>query len=811
MDASFQPGQAPNRKDTGELEPLLPQWLREAREIARESETNKPPEPHTPLSPSASNMDLLAGLQSQSGDEAEEEIPDWLASITGTAAPKPKPEETETGEVRWVEAGKRADFQQTETGNDEMPPWLAGIQPASAGAEDKDELSDWFRKSGEEAVTFETPSSQPSADGSPFSPLASSPDDTPDWLKQMSADAGEKQPEQPVAAPFESSDWFSQPSEPRSSQSLDFSSETPDWLKQIQTDANAAPSSQAIGSEREIPGWLGQEVPADSNIPAQPPASEPLSETPDWLAGLVAESASVAEAAPAESEALVSEDEVPSWLKPESDKSSNNVTPSWLQSESNTAEQPQASGELFNDLPDWLKSAAPPPSPLDKPEKAAEMPPAEPAKAMPFETVPAFAEGDLPAGGNAFLTEMPDWLSNAIETPLSAGIVPEPITSSDALAPNVLPSWVEAMRPSDQGMANILATANDQPLESQGALAGLQGVLPAGVGFTPTSKPKAYSIKINTSEEQLKHAAILEQILAAETAPVTISSEKSLGASRILRWALAFILLAVAFGTAFIRSPFFSTPVAIPNELNYAVAVAQAIPADAPVLVAVDYEPSRAGEMEAAAAPLLDNLLLIKHPRLTFVASNEAGSILAERLIAGPLAVHNYQSGVTYLNLGYLPGGQLGIRAFAQNPSATAPLDINGQTGWASAPLQGVTSLSEFAAILLITDTANAARAWIEQTQSVRGGIPILVVSSAQSTPMIQPYYESGQVNGIVSGLYGGALYEQRFNNGRPGTARAYWDAYSVGMLAAAVFLLGGGLINLGLGLRDRSAGKAGK
>jgi hypothetical protein len=239
--------------------------------------------------------------------------------------------------------------------------------------------------------------------------------------------------------------------------------------------------------------------------------------------------------------------------------------------------------------------------------------------------------------------------------------------------------------------------------------------------------------------------------------------------------------------------------------------VAQAVPENAPVLVVMDYEPSRTGEVEAAAAPLLDNLLLLKHPRLTFVASNESGSILAERLITGHLAGHNYQSGVTYLNLGYLAGGQAGIRAFAQNPSIALPMDISGQPAWALPPLQGVTLLNQFAMILLITDDADAARNWIEQTQTTRGIVPMVVISSAQSTPLIQPYYDSGQVAGIVSGVYGGAIVERQYNNGRPGTARNYWDAFSVGMFIALFFVLGGGFVQVGLGLRERSASKGGK
>ena len=36
-DAPLQPGQIPTKKVTAELEPILPQWLREAREKARQS------------------------------------------------------------------------------------------------------------------------------------------------------------------------------------------------------------------------------------------------------------------------------------------------------------------------------------------------------------------------------------------------------------------------------------------------------------------------------------------------------------------------------------------------------------------------------------------------------------------------------------------------------------------------------------------------------------------------------------------------------------------------------------------------------
>jgi hypothetical protein len=361
------------------------------------------------------------------------------------------------------------------------------------------------------------------------------------------------------------------------------------------------------------------------------------------------------------------------------------------------------------------------------------------------------------------------------------------------------------MRPVEAADSRAGVSAGDQTLESRGALAGLQGVLPAAPGFTPTSKPKAYSMKLNASGEQLAHASILEQVLAAEAEPIPITSFTVLRASRRLRWFIAFVLLVVVGVPLFLRTQFFSMPVGFPNEVRDALIIAQSIPENAPVLAAFDYAPARAGEMEAAAAPMFDQMLLLRHPRLTFIATNETGALLAERFISGPLGGHNYQERVTYLNLGYLPGGQMGVRAFAQNPAAAALMDVSLQPAWTSAPLEGVTSLSQFAALILITDNADAARAWIEQTESARGNVPFVIVSSAQAAPMIQPYYESRQIHGLVSGLYGGALFEGQ-NAGRPGFARAYWDAYSLGVLLAMLLVVGGGLWNFALALRERAA-----
>jgi hypothetical protein len=272
------------------------------------------------------------------------------------------------------------------------------------------------------------------------------------------------------------------------------------------------------------------------------------------------------------------------------------------------------------------------------------------------------------------------------------------------------------------------------------------------------------------------------------------------------------------------RTTIFSMPIGslLPAEVADALNAIRSVPEGAPVLVTFDYEPARVGEMEAAAMPVLDQMLILRHPHMAFISTNETGAILAERIMSGPLAGYNYQSGSQYLNLGYLPNGPTGIRAFVQDPRVMTQYAVSGNPAflnfsltpaWTSDPWKGITSLSQFAAIIIVTDNSDSARAWIEQTTSAPNpipAIPLVVISSAQAAPIIQPYYASKQINGLVSGLYGGALVEQN-NAGRPGTARTYWDAYSIGLLIAVALILGGGLWNLVLGLRDRAAAKGAK
>jgi hypothetical protein len=161
----------------------------------------------------------------------------------------------------------------------------------------------------------------------------------------------------------------------------------------------------------------------------------------------------------------------------------------------------------------------------------------------------------------------------------------------------------------------------------------------------------------------------------------------------------------------------------------------------------------------------------------------------------GPLLSY----GTEYLNLGFLPGGPVGLAQFAAAPRSAFQNDFTGALGgtvWDAPAVAGVETLSDFGLIVLVTDTPQAARAWVEQAQQHAPQVKMVAVVSAGAEPLVRPYTQGGddpQLDGVVAGLAGAARYEQ--HAGLPGTASARWPALGGGLLAAALIIAAGNLV----------------
>jgi hypothetical protein len=225
--------------------------------------------------------------------------------------------------------------------------------------------------------------------------------------------------------------------------------------------------------------------------------------------------------------------------------------------------------------------------------------------------------------------------------------------------------------------------------------------------------------------------------------------------------------------------------------------VIDGLPANIPVLVAFDYDPALSGELEAVAAPVIDRLLSKGNP-LAVISTSPTGPILADHFLQTTPLVKDYQTqnGYQTINLGYLAGGPAGILYFADAPTEAITVGMDGQPAWGAAPFKDIQKLSDFAAVIILTDNADTGRNWIEQAGPQLGNTPMLMIISAQVEPMIRPYFDSGQLKGLVSGLSEAKIYEQANQSLGPihqfGLDNQYWDSFSVGMLVAELLIVAG-------------------
>lgn len=813
----------------------LPDWL---KEIRSQSEAER----GTPL-------DLFA----PEGGEEEAPIPDWLSGLSGGETPSAGAEEPLPWEIP-AEPAATPPESPAPAPSAEEGDWLSGLREWQTPAEEVPEIPP--------EAGFSLPE-QPEEE---FTPREAIPDDMAAFFASLGAQtapaeqpAGEELP--PWVAGFGAEETA--PAEQPAGEELPLwlagagfgaeettpagqpaGEELPPWLAGFGAE-ETAPAEQPAGEE--LPPWLaGAGFGAEETAPAEQPGGEEL---PPWVAGFGAEETAPAEqsggeelppwmtgfgaeeTAPAEQPAG---EELPPWMAetPSAEETPEApAVPEWVSDEGFAKfraehEQPAPAPAEEGALPDWLTTfgqmeekpeeiPAEPVSPFvdeSLPEWLSGVkPPPEPAgpvvpPLIETEEQPAPVEGEVP-----FAVELPEWLGTAPEETAEmaeqAAAVEEE-TPAESLAPAELPAWVEEMRPLEAVLpSQTMVEDGEQRLEEAGPLKGLVGVIAGEEIVSRYRKPPAYSVRLKVSERQRANAALLENVLALEAKPREVVAEASRAPQVILRVILA-LLLVLSLLT--MLAPSFTitemNPAAVPGLQAFYQRV-NALPENAPVLLAVEYEPSHNAEMRFASSALLRHLM-DRNARLFIVSTVVGGPVLADELVReAALARPQYVVSERALNLGYLAGGTTSLLEFAQNPRRAAPsaLDtaLTGVGAWDRPVAQGVNSIQDFVLVIVLTDSPEVGRAWVEQVQPLLGSVPLMMITSAQAEPMLAPYLGSAQVQGLVSGLRGGAGYERLMSAG--GEASRFWGAYQSAVLMGLILFLFGIVISALSGGSKRS------
>lgn len=186
------------------------------------------------------------------------------------------------------------------------------------------------------------------------------------------------------------------------------------------------------------------------------------------------------------------------------------------------------------------------------------------------------------------------------------------------------------------------------------------------------------------------------------------------------------------------------------------------------------YDPAVAGELDQVALPIMRHLIN-REAQIAVVSTVPGGPATARRVTAAAFYGNEPRSeGVNFsaerlqiadrmlLQNVYLPGGAAALPLVGQ--------DIMAAVGGAdnlSAP-ERVLPAEKPALVVLFAAQAEDVQSWLELVQpQFHADVAVIAATGAGADPMLRPYLDSGQLNGLVSGFDGGYAYADLLNRSR--------------------------------------------
>ncbi len=489
-----------------------------------------------------------------------------------------------------------------------------------------------------------------------------------------------------------------------------------DWLARLRAATPAEPEP-----EEEIPDWL-QQSPADS-AGESPITTATEAEIPNWLKQTQSESATKSPDAP------IAENKVPDWLmQPEIDAApitkvtsvsgEKNELPDWLREPVTEKEIEAASA-----VPE--KAAQAPSLEPTQPEEISQIEPAEPLlESLEAAEISIPASAELtPAVASSDIDDLPDWLRTAAPAPSSIA----PAQEIEPPLPAEVPAWVAALKPAEISSATPAAELENPELEAMGPLARLRGVLPLAAAIAEPH-PAAETPK---PPSQTEGGQIFESILAtsAEAGAPAAKPARRRWTMRPFIYLLLFLAVLVPFilpydltGATFNIA---GTPAA-----EFFDTLQQKVPANSTVLLSFDYDPSAAGEMDLLAKAVVRDLVK-RRVKIIAVSTLETGPQIARRILDDAAReASNYTYGSSYVIV-YLPGHEAGLAQLAATGLPTGADFVEQKPIAPFLAAVNIKTLSDLPMVIEFAGSEEPLKIWVEQVQPRAGVRIAAAVSAA--------------------------------------------------------------------------------
>lgn len=597
------------------------------------------------------------------------------------------------------------------------------------------------------------------------------------------------------------------------------------------------PPAAPVPGESETPDWLARlrAAPPTEEPPSVPPSQIERKEevgAPEWIPQLAAEEPE--EAAVTEEISPRAEEEEPSWVRrlrgaaraeeAPTAPTAEEEEPTWVRrlraappAEEPVVPTPTVAETVEEEIPDWLKEIRAEPAAKAEPVPEVEKPkPVEP----PIESLEAVASA-APAARLAEETQLPAWLTAAPEKPseieelpdwlrlampaeevveglrpeAAEGAVEAPIPAArpaiEPARPEEMPAWVTALKPTETLPPPLPAEYAGEPMETTGLLAGLRAVLPLAAAIAaPHALPKPAP-----QIERKDGARLFDAILAAPVAEPEAAAPKPARRVWTMR-PLVYLLLALAVIIPFLM-PFHLAGATVRITHTPAAEfydVLQNLPSHSTVLLAFDYDPSAAGEMDLQATAIVRHLIQ-RRVRIIALSTLETGPQIAQRILNATTATSaDYRYGEDYLNLGYLPGHEAGLAQLATGGLPANAKDFVKSQEVGQFPIAAnVKNLRDLALVIELAGSEEPLKMWLEQVQA-RANVRVVAGVSAAVEPKARAYRDAKQLVAMVSGLVGAAQYEVLTN--QPGLALTSVNAQSAAQLVLVFIVVLGSLVH---------------
>lgn len=247
---------------------------------------------------------------------------------------------------------------------------------------------------------------------------------------------------------------------------------------------------------------------------------------------------------------------------------------------------------------------------------------------------------------------------------------------------------------------------------------------------------------------------------------------------------------------------------ALPDPMTKAAFNAvEALPDGAKVFVSLDLDPASTPEIEPFYRAVILQLKR-KHAKLVFATTWYAAPPLVERYLRETIETaiappgtagydgasdRAYQKNVDYVNLGFRDGKGAIIQQFGANLRDAFDGRANDGTPLDQVPvLDGIKQLKDFDLIVLVSAGFPGAKEYV-QFVGGRYHLRMIAACTAVSTTDLSPYFQTGQLIGLVGGMAGSAGYEYLVGKKGAGTSGA--DVLNVGNLVVILAIVFGNVV----------------